>query len=108
MTEEGIQVFQFLIKTKKACNENWIPRNKVPGVLKYYINTTPDWFGSTRELMAPHPELGWPTLINALFTAIFQFGSVKVACLARRYDSMWSLRQDEQETEQAFVQRIIK
>lgn len=77
-------------------------------MLKHYMDTTPDCSYALRESTYPHPERGWFTLINAPFTAIFQFGSVKVFDLAGCYDSLCSLRQDMQETEQTFMQRVIK
>lgn len=105
--EEGLQIVKFLKKITKTCNENSTPRNQAPTVLNHYIDTTQDCFYALRELKGPHPECVWPKLINGLFTAIFQFRSVTVADLAGRYDSLWSLRQDPNQTDQAFVQRVI-
>lgn len=59
-TEECSYVFQFLNNITKPRNENLTQRNKAPTVLRHYIDTMP----------------------------IFQFGSVMVADLAGRYDSL--------------------
>lgn len=67
-----------------------------------------EFFYAVTELTDPHSDRGWPRLVNAFFTAIFQYGTVKVAHLVLRYDSLGSLQQRSTETEQAFIHCVIR